>query len=70
MAIILRLDRVMADRKISLNELAERVFTFPCFHGTGHFRINIQAFSVPGFLPALFNRTHTANIVTIPSVTG
>ena len=25
MAIILRLDRVMADRKISLNELAERV---------------------------------------------
>lgn len=25
MAIVLRLDRVMADRKISLNELAERV---------------------------------------------
>ena len=25
MAIILRLDRVMADRKISMNELAERV---------------------------------------------
>lgn len=25
MAIILRLDRIMADRKISLNELAERV---------------------------------------------
>ena len=25
MAIILRLDRVMADRKVSLNELAERV---------------------------------------------
>ena len=25
MAIILRLDRVMADRKISLNELAEKV---------------------------------------------
>lgn len=25
MAIILRLDRVMADRKLSLNELAERV---------------------------------------------
>ncbi len=25
MALILRLDRVMADRKISLNELAERV---------------------------------------------
>ena len=28
MAIILRLDRVMADRKISLNELAERVLSF------------------------------------------
>ena len=25
MAIVLRLDRVMADRKISLNELAERI---------------------------------------------
>ena len=28
MAIILRLDRVMADRKISLNELAEKAIGF------------------------------------------